>query len=75
MCYQAVVTAGGGSQGGVGLVVRDQLEVWIVEYTCFHRPGMVSCEIVSGAHQTLLIEAYLPPYTIDHLLNLEEVLK
>ena len=32
----------------------------------------MSCEIFSDAQKNQLIRAYLPPYTFDHLLDLEE---
>ena len=47
MYYQAVGAASTEEQGGVGLVIRELLEVWIVESTRFHRMNMVICEIVS----------------------------
>ena len=34
--------------------------------------NMVRCEVVNGGKWTLLIGAYLPPYTLENLLDLEE---
>ena len=34
----------------------------------------MSCKVVTGSKRTLLIFAYLPPSTLDHLLYLEEFL-
>ena len=33
---------------------------------------MVRCEVLTGRKWTLLIGAYLPPYTLENLLDLEE---
>ena len=46
----------------------------IVESPRFHRPNLVSCEIVAGDQLIPLIKAYLPPSTLDLLPYLEEVL-
>ena len=40
----------------------------------FHVPNVVSCKIVSRKQRTPLIGAYLPPTTLDHLPNLEEMI-
>ena len=69
-----VVTTPGGSQGGVGLVVRESPEGWSVESTCFHGPNVVIYEILSDGQRTSSIGAYLSFSTIDHLLDLEDVL-
>ena len=71
---QVVGTADIVAKGGVGLVVRKRQEGWSVELTRFHGPNMVSCEIVSGWHHTLLVGMYLPPSTLNRLLVLEEAL-
>ena len=36
---------------------------------------MVSCEIITRLTQTPLVGAYLPPSTLEHLPDLEEVLQ
>ena len=58
----------------VGLVMRERPEVWDIDSTRFHRPNMVSCEIVTGMQWTPLIRAYLLPANMDHLPDREEVL-
>ena len=35
---------------------------------------MVSCELVYGDIETLIIEAYLPPSNLYHVLDLEEAI-
>ena len=45
-----------------------------VEATQFHGTNVVSCEVIPGK-RTLLIGAYLPPSTLDHLTDLAEALK
>ena len=59
----------------MGLVIRERPEGWIVKPMRFHGPNMVICKIVSSAKRTLLIGAYLPPSTLNHLPDLEEVIK
>ena len=60
--------------GAVVIVLGEHLEGWIVNSIRFHGPNVVSCRLVAGYQQTPLIEAYLPLSTLDHLLDLEEVL-
>ena len=55
MCSRAVVTAAGGVQGEVVLVMRERTEVWVIKYMRFHRTNMVSYKIVSGRQQTMLL--------------------
>ena len=52
--------------------MRELPEGWVVESTCFRNPNVVSCEVVTGDHQTPLIVSYLPPSTLDHLPYLED---
>ena len=40
----------------------------------FHVPNVLSYEILSGGQRTTFIKTYLPPYTLDHLWDLEEAL-
>ena len=65
-----IVTTYGGAKVGVGLVVQDQPQVWSLELTRFHGPNMVICEVVTERKPTPIIGKYLPPSTIDHLLDL-----
>ena len=60
---------GGGRNG-----YKERPEVWYIESTCFHRPNMVSCEIISEFHRIPLIRAFLPLSTLDHLPYIKEVL-
>ena len=41
----------------------------------YHRPNVVSCEIVTRLTRTPLVRAYLPPLTLEHLPGLEEYLQ
>ena len=52
----------------------ENTEGWIAESMRFHGPNVVSCKIIYGYQQTLIIGAYLPPSTLDHLVDLEEAL-
>ena len=47
---------------------------WIVDSTRFHGMNIVSCKVVARDQQMPLIEAYLPPSTLDHLPDSEEAL-
>ena len=74
VCSYSVVTADIGSQGGVGVVMREQPEGWIIESMRFHYQNLVSCKIVSSAQENPLIRLYLSPSNCDHLLYFEEAL-
>ena len=67
-------TADGGAQEGIGLVIRDRMEVWDIDSTQFHGPNVVSCEIILGIEHKPPISAYLPSTTLEHLPELEETL-
>ena len=54
----------------MGLVIWDQHKGWSVELTRFHGPNLVIFEVVAGGNQTLLIGAYLPSSTLEHLPDL-----
>ena len=64
-----------GSQSGVVIALWENPEGWIIESTCFHRPNVVSCKLISGDQQTVLIGSCLSPSTLDHMPDLEEALK
>ena len=64
-----------GYQGGVGLVTRERPARWGIEFTLYHGPNVVSCEIITGITRTPLVDAYLPPLTLEHLPDLEEALQ
>ena len=72
VCYREKFTAAEISQRGVRILLQEKPEGWIVESMRFHRPNVVSCEIVSGHHWTPLIGAYLPESTLYHLSDLEK---
>ena len=40
----------------------------------FHVPNVVIYKVFTDGKQTPIIGAYLPPYTLEHLLDLEEAL-
>ena len=58
----------------VGLVTRERQEGWDIDFTRFHGPNMVICEIVTGIQWTPLIRAYLPPVKMYRLPYLEGAL-
>ena len=74
-CLPFITTKTVRAQGGVGLVLWYQLKGWRFKSTRFHRLNLVSCEVIAGGKRTPLIGMYLPPSTLDHLLDLEETLK
>ena len=41
----------------------------------FHRPNVLSCKIGTGHTRTLLVDAYLPPLTLEHLPDFKESLQ
>ena len=45
-----------------------------MELMRFHGPNMLSCEFVSGGKRTLIVGAYPPPSTLEHLPNLEDAM-
>ena len=61
---------GGGAKGVVGIVSREFLEVWLIELTHFHRPNVVISNLVTSYLWTPVIRSYLPPSTLNHLLDL-----
>ena len=67
-----IKTAAGGAQGGVCLVVWEKPRGWSLEYIRFHGPNLVICEVVNDRKWTLIIGTYLPPYTLEKLMDLEE---
>ena len=58
----------------MGLVVPDRPQGWSIEVTHFHGPNVVNCEVVTVNKWNPLLGAYLPPSTLEHLPDLEEVL-
>ena len=60
-CSTAQPSSSGGDQGSVKLVTRERPVWWGIESTRYHRPNVVSCEIVTVITRTPLVGAYLPP--------------
>ena len=46
-----------GSQGGVGLVLRDRTNGWGIKSTLFHGLNLVICNIITGRIRTPLVGA------------------
>ena len=57
------------------MVTRERTNGWVIEFTRFHGPNVVSCDIFAGHTRTPLIGAYLPPLTMEHLPYFEETLQ
>ena len=72
VCFSMIMTAAGGMQRGVGLVVQDRPQGLSIESTLFHMPNVGSCNIFAGGHFTSLIGAYLLPSILYHLPDLKE---
>ena len=72
VCFLVITTASGGAQGGVGLVFQDRPQVCSLESTRFHGKNLVSYDVVKYKKQNPIIAKSLPPYTLDHLPDLEE---
>ena len=73
MCLLMIMTADGGSQGGVCLVVWDKPQVWSVESTRFHNLNVVSYKVVTGTNEewTPIMGSYLLHSTLEHLPELD----
>ena len=56
-------------------MMRERPIGWGIESTHYHRPNVVSCEIVTGLTRTPLVGVCLPPLTLEHLTYLEEALQ
>ena len=56
-------------------MMRERPVGWGIDSTRYHRPNMVRCDIITGLTRTPLVGAYLPPLTLEHLLDLEEALQ
>ena len=72
-CLAAQKYSTRGSQGAIGMVMREQPDEWGIESTRFHGPNVVSYKIVTGRTKTPVVGAYLPPSTLEHLLDVEEL--
>ena len=69
VCLLMSMMEAGGAQGGVCLVVWYRTQVWSVESMRFHGPNVVICEVITNRKWTPIIGAYLPPSTLEHLLD------
>ena len=74
VCLLMSMTVADGMQGGVCLVVQDQPQGWSIDVARFHGTNVVSCKVITEVQCNLIIGAYLLPYTLEHLLELEEAL-
>ena len=61
-----------GFEDVVRLVTRERPVRWEIDFTHYHGPIVVSCEIVPGITQTPLVRAYLPPSALEHPPDREE---
>ena len=55
-------------------MTREKPVGWGIESTRYHIPNVLSCKLVTGIILTPLVSAYLPPPSLEHLLDLEEAL-
>ena len=70
----STVAKAGISQGGVRLFLQERLQGKIYNSMRFHWPNGVNCKNVSGNQRTPLIGLFLPPSTMVHIPDLEDVL-
>ena len=68
-------SSAGGAQGVIGVLTRERPVGWGIESTHYHRPDVVICNIVTILTRTPLVRVYLPPSTLEYLLDLDEVLQ
>ena len=66
-CSAARPSSARGDQGVVGMVTRKRPNSWDIESMRFHRPNVVSSEIMNRHPRTLLVGKYLPRSTLEHL--------
>ena len=74
-CLTARMMISGGAEGGIRLVTRERPIGLGIYSTRYHTQNMVSYEIFNGLIHTPLVDAYLPPSTLEHLLDMEKSLK
>ena len=68
VCSWAATTAAGEEQGSMGLVMRERPYGWDAKSMHFHRPNMVSCEIVSSLQKKPLTGSYPHPTHVYSVL-------
>ena len=56
-------------------MTRERPVGWGIKSTRYHRPNMVSCELVTRITRNPLVRTYLPLSAIENLPDLEEALK
>ena len=56
-------------------MTRETLIGWGIDSTRYHGPNLERCKLVTRLTRTPLVGAYLPPFMLDHLPDLEEALK
>ena len=64
-----------GSQGRIGLVTGERPSGLGIDSIFYHGPKVVSCDIITGLTGNPLVGTYIPPSIMEHLPDLEEVLK
>ena len=70
-CSAARPSSAGEAQGRVGIVTRERTVGWGIDFTRYHGPNVVSCEIITGLNRTPLVGAYLTPSMLEHLPDLD----
>ena len=50
-------------------MTRERPDGWGIESMSFYGTNVVNCEIVTGHTWNLIVGAYLPLSTLDHLLD------
>ena len=73
-CSAACPSSARLDKGGVGLVIRERPVEWGIDSTRYHGPNVVRCKIATGLTWTLLVRAYLPLLTLNHLPDFEKAL-
>ena len=74
-CFAARLSSAGGAKDGVGLLKRKRPVGWGIDSTRYNGTNMVSCKIVTGLTNSLLINVYLHFLTLEHLADLKEALQ
>ena len=56
-------------------MTRERPVRWGIESKRYHRPNLVSCDILTRITRTPLVGAYLPLSNMEHLPDLEEAMQ
>ena len=70
LCSSSITTDSVRYQWGVVLIFQYRPKGWSVELMRFHGMNVVGCKIIVGGKRKPLIGVYLPPSTLEHLLDL-----